>query len=128
MKFGFAVRGQFPQGDDMSLRFAELMEQARTAKALGFDAILKSSHYSSLPFQDVQQLPFLARVAAEAPGLRLITGIVLLALHKPLDIAEQLASLDLISGGLLGPVDNYRNQTMAHAMLIMARKLRAVFS
>lgn len=28
----------------------------------------------------------------------------------------------------LGPVDNYRNQTMAHAMLIMARKLRAVFS
>src|SRR5690606_32172856 len=101
MDFGFVVRGQFPQGDDMAARFAELLEQARLAKQLGFSAIAKASHYSSLPFQDIQQLPFLSRIAAEAPGLKIVTGVVLLSLHKPLDLAEQLAAIDLISGGNL---------------------------
>jgi alkanesulfonate monooxygenase SsuD/methylene tetrahydromethanopterin reductase-like flavin-dependent oxidoreductase (luciferase family) len=38
---------------------------------------------------------------AEAPNVRLLPGIVLLSLHKPLDIAEQLATLDVMSGGRL---------------------------
>ena len=46
-------------------------------------------------------MPFLGRVMAEAPNLRLLTGIVLLSLHKPLDIAEQLATIDVMSGGRL---------------------------
>ena len=46
-------------------------------------------------------MPFLARVMGEAPHLRLITGIVLLSLHKPLDLAEQLATIDVMSGGRL---------------------------
>jgi alkanesulfonate monooxygenase SsuD/methylene tetrahydromethanopterin reductase-like flavin-dependent oxidoreductase (luciferase family) len=33
--------------------------------------------------------------------MRIITGIILLSLHKPLDIAEQLATLDVMSGGRL---------------------------
>ncbi len=101
MKFSLAIRGQFPAGDDMAARFEEMMAQARLAKRLGFDGISKSSHYSSAPFQEIQQLPFLARVAAEVPGLDIATRIVLLSLHKPLDIAEQLAAIDLISGGRL---------------------------
>ena len=48
-----------------------------------------------------QQIPFLAQVAAIAPKLRIITGVVLLPLHKPLDLAEQLATLDVMSGGKL---------------------------
>ena len=99
MQFGIMMRGQFPKGDDMTLRFAELMEQARLAGRLGFASITKGSHYSAHPYQDLQQLPFLARVAAEAPGLRLNAGIVLLSLHKPLDLAEQLATIDVICGG-----------------------------
>jgi alkanesulfonate monooxygenase SsuD/methylene tetrahydromethanopterin reductase-like flavin-dependent oxidoreductase (luciferase family) len=38
---------------------------------------------------------------AEAPRLRILPGIVLLSLHKPLDIAEQMATLDVMSGGRL---------------------------
>ena len=34
-----------------------------------------------------------------APKLRLIAGVVLLPLHKPLDVAEQLATLDVMSDG-----------------------------
>ena len=36
---------------------------------------------------------------AEAPHCRLLPGIILLSLHKPLDIAEQVATLDVMSGG-----------------------------
>jgi alkanesulfonate monooxygenase SsuD/methylene tetrahydromethanopterin reductase-like flavin-dependent oxidoreductase (luciferase family) len=101
MDFGLMLRGQFEQGEDMEVRFGELMEQARLANKLGFASITKGSHYSAYPLQDFQQLPFLARVAAEAPDLRLNAGIVLLSLHKPLDLAEQLASIDVMSGGRL---------------------------
>ena len=42
---------------------------------------------------------FLCRVAAEAPSVRLNTGVLLLALHKPIDVAEQLGTLDIMTGG-----------------------------
>jgi alkanesulfonate monooxygenase SsuD/methylene tetrahydromethanopterin reductase-like flavin-dependent oxidoreductase (luciferase family) len=63
--------------------------------------LVKGSHYSAYPFQAVQQVPFLAQVAALAPRLRLVCGLILLPLHKPLDIAEQLATLDIMCGGKL---------------------------
>ncbi len=101
MQFGLMTRGQFRPGDDMQVRFRELMEQARLANRLGFASLTKGSHYSAHPYQDFQQLPYLARVSAEAPNLRVNAGIVLVPLHKPQDLAEQLATLDVMTGGKL---------------------------
>ena len=47
------------------------------------------------------QVPFLVRVNAEAPKLRLLAGIVLLSLHKPLEVAEVFANIDVMSNGKL---------------------------
>jgi alkanesulfonate monooxygenase SsuD/methylene tetrahydromethanopterin reductase-like flavin-dependent oxidoreductase (luciferase family) len=114
-QFGLVFRGEYPAGDDMRTRFGELVEQARLADRLGFDSIVKTSHYSAHPFQTFQQLPVLARLSAEAPNVRLIAGIVLLSLHKPLDIAEQLATIDIMSGGRLvfGAALGYRDVEFA---------------
>jgi alkanesulfonate monooxygenase SsuD/methylene tetrahydromethanopterin reductase-like flavin-dependent oxidoreductase (luciferase family) len=101
MKLSLIVRGQHPAADDIRERLADDLELVRRAETLGFDGIVKGSHYSAHPFQSVQQVPFLAQVAAIAPKLRLICGLVLLPLHKPLDLAEQLATLDIISNGKL---------------------------
>jgi len=101
IQFGLMNRGQFPLGDDIAVRWGEMLEQARFAEKLGFDAIMKGSHYSSHPLLDFQQVPFMARIMAEAPSLRLIAGIVLLPLHKPLDVAETFANIDVMSGGKL---------------------------
>ena len=101
MQFGLTIRGEYPAGDDVSQRFDEMLEQARLADTLGFDSITKTSHYASHPFQTLQQLPVLARLSGETERLRLNAGIVLLSLHKPLDIAEQLATIDVMSGGRL---------------------------
>ena len=111
MQFGLMLRAQFPGGDDMPARFQELLEQARLADALGFDSITKGMHYSSAPWQGLQQLPFLSRVMAEAPHLRLNFGLILLSLHKPLDVAEQIATVDVMSGGkvIFGVALGYRD-------------------
>ena len=99
MNLSLNIRGQYPPGDDMPTRLEELLEQVRLAERLGFKAITKSQHYSSTPFQEIQQIPFLSRAAAEVADMKLITSITLLPLQKPLDMAEQLSALDLISGG-----------------------------
>jgi alkanesulfonate monooxygenase SsuD/methylene tetrahydromethanopterin reductase-like flavin-dependent oxidoreductase (luciferase family) len=111
MQFGLMMRAQFPGGDDMQARFQELLEQARLADALGYSSITKGMHYSAAPWQDFQQFPFLCRVMAEAPALRLNFGLVLLSLHKPLDIAEQIATIDVMSGGrvIFGVALGYRD-------------------
>ena len=111
MKFGLVLRGQYPMGDDMGTRFEEIVEQARTADALGFDSITVTSHYSTPPFQSFQQVPMLARLSAEAPNVRLNAGIVLLSLYTPLEIAEQFATLDIMSGGriIFGAALGYRD-------------------
>jgi alkanesulfonate monooxygenase SsuD/methylene tetrahydromethanopterin reductase-like flavin-dependent oxidoreductase (luciferase family) len=110
IQFGLMLRAQFPAGDDMQLRFAELVEQARLADRLGFASITKGMHYSAAPWRDLQQFPFLSRIMADAPNLRLNFGLVLLSLHKPLDIAEQIATVDVMSGGkvILGVALGYR--------------------
>lgn len=99
MKFGIMQRGVFPWEEDMRARFEELMEQARALERLGYDSITKGSHFSTYPHREMSQIPYLSRVMAEAPSLRLNAGIVLLALHNPLEVAEYLATMDLMSNG-----------------------------
>ena len=126
MQFGLMTRGQYELGDDMQQRFAELAEQVRLADRLGFASLTKGSHYSAWPYQDFQQLPYLARMMAEAPGLRLNAGIVLLPLHKPLDLAEQLATMDVMSGGrvIVGVGLGYRDVEMAGFGTAQAERIR----
>jgi alkanesulfonate monooxygenase SsuD/methylene tetrahydromethanopterin reductase-like flavin-dependent oxidoreductase (luciferase family) len=110
-KFGLMIRAQYPRDDDMAKRFDEICSVARLAEQLGFDCITKGMHYGAAPLGDYQQIPFLARIMAEAPACRLNAGVVLLSLHKPLDIAEQFATLDVMSKGkvILGVALGYRD-------------------
>src|ERR1700746_239497 len=101
MELSLIVRGQHPAGEDMRERVQDDLELVRRAEQLGYNALVKGSHYSAHPLQSVQQIPFLAQAAVLAPRLRLVCGLVLLPLHKPLDIAEQLATLDIMCGGRL---------------------------
>lgn len=99
MQFGLVMRAQFPPEDDMQTRFQELVAQAQVADTLGYSCLTAGMHYSHETFQAFQQIPFLSRLLAEIPNMRLNFGLILLPLHKPLDIAEQLASIDVMSGG-----------------------------
>ncbi len=101
MEFGVLLRSQFLPEEDPAACFDAVCQMATHADRLGFCNIVKGSHFGTDDLMDFQQVALLARLSAEAPHCRLTTGIVLLSLHKPLDIAEQLATLDVISGGRL---------------------------
>jgi alkanesulfonate monooxygenase SsuD/methylene tetrahydromethanopterin reductase-like flavin-dependent oxidoreductase (luciferase family) len=101
MKYGIGVRTQYAADVDMQIGFAEQLEQARLAEKLGYDSLMKNSHFAGAPLQEFHQVPYLARIMGEVPSMKLITGVVLLPMHKPLDIAEQMASIDVMSGGRL---------------------------
>ena len=80
-------------------RFQELLEQVRLAQALGFHSIVAPQHYLPAPFQMLQPLPLLARMAAEAQQMRLIAGIMLLSLQNPIVLAEDIGTLDAVCHG-----------------------------
>jgi alkanesulfonate monooxygenase SsuD/methylene tetrahydromethanopterin reductase-like flavin-dependent oxidoreductase (luciferase family) len=101
MKFGLSVPVQHLPDEPGAKRIAELIEQVKLARDLGFDSISASQHYLAVPFQYFQPIPLLARIAAESREMTLITNILLLPLYNPVDLAEQLATLDIICDGRL---------------------------
>jgi alkanesulfonate monooxygenase SsuD/methylene tetrahydromethanopterin reductase-like flavin-dependent oxidoreductase (luciferase family) len=99
MKLGLFVMPQHPRADDPVRRFHECVEQARAAREAGFDAVAAGHHYLSPPYQALQSLPLLARLAGETGGMDLVLSIVLLALLNPVQVAEDVATLDVMSEG-----------------------------
>jgi alkanesulfonate monooxygenase SsuD/methylene tetrahydromethanopterin reductase-like flavin-dependent oxidoreductase (luciferase family) len=99
MKFGLCISGQHLPGDSLAERFEEHIEQVEAAREGGFDSVWASHHYLADPFQMLQPLPVLARLAANAGNMTIGTAILLIPLLNPVDIAEQIATLDTICAG-----------------------------
>ena len=112
MKFGLIISKQHPPGVSMVERFREHIEQVRAARDAGFDLIVMGQHYLSAPFQEIQTLPSLARLAAEAGTMRVGATVLLLPLLNPVDVAEQVATLDVICEGrfIFGAGLGYREE------------------
>ena len=112
MKFGLLIAKQHPAGVSMVAKWHEHIEQVRAARDAGLDLIVMGQHYLSTPFQELQTLPALARLAAEAGEMRLGATVLLLPLLNPVDVAEQVATLDVICGGrfIFGVGLGYRDE------------------
>src|SRR6266540_2256153 len=81
--------------------YAERLEEAELVEQLGLGAVWGSEHHADGDGHLSQQLPFLAAVAARTAGIRLGTGVLLLPLHRPRDVAEQAGVVDMVAGGRL---------------------------
>jgi probable F420-dependent oxidoreductase len=73
-------------------------ELARIAEECGFDTAT-TGHHSFMPGIMSDPLTFLGAVAARTDTLRVATGIFLLPAHNAVRVAEQVATIDEISGG-----------------------------
>src|SRR2546426_12778078 len=77
------------------------LEQMLAAESLGYHSVWFAEHH----FNDYGICPvppvLASYVAARTTTLRLGMGVSLLPLHHPVDLAEQLAVLDVVSGGRL---------------------------
>lgn len=101
MRFGLLLANQHLPGTSVAERFAETIEQVRLARDLGFDMLAFGQHFLSSEFQMVQSAVAAARLAAEAGTMRIGMTIYLLPLLNPVAVAEEAASLDVITGGRL---------------------------
>ena len=95
MQVGYQV-GQVVIRDsmDQQQQWRDHLEQFRAARDAGFDTYCWAHHYLIDPFQHFQPFPVLARLAAEAGDMKLATSVLLLPLLNPVDVAEQVATLD----------------------------------
>ena len=90
--------------------FAGILRQVEVAREMGFDLVAAGQHFLTSPFQAMQLVPALARITAVSGDMQVASAVVLLPLHNPVDLAEQVASLDILSGGrfLFGVALGYR--------------------
>jgi len=110
MKVGMFINTQFPEGDNVAARIPELVEQVRLARQVGFSSLLFPHHYLTEPLQMLQITPMMAYLLAEAKGMTIGGNILLLPLLNPVHIAEESATLDVLSEGnyILGVGLGYR--------------------
>src|SRR5260370_24439504 len=99
MKLGLYMATQGREGADLGRELANLSEQTRVAKASGLASLMVGQHFVSSPLQMFQAMPLLARLAAEADGMMLGPGLLLLPLLNPVIVAEETATLDWLTGG-----------------------------
>lgn len=80
--------------------FSDDLEMAMLAEELGFDGFFLPEHHQE-PFWPSAPLITLAGIAARTNSIRLGTAVTVMGLHNPVRLAEETATLDVLSGGRL---------------------------
>ncbi|MBV9121612.1 MAG: LLM class flavin-dependent oxidoreductase, partial [Chloroflexi bacterium] len=79
-----------------------LVDFMASSEDLGFDAVWANEHHFHAYGGHVPSPPiFLSAIAQRTKRVRLGTSIIVLPLHNPIEIAEQMAMVDAMSGGRL---------------------------
>jgi alkanesulfonate monooxygenase SsuD/methylene tetrahydromethanopterin reductase-like flavin-dependent oxidoreductase (luciferase family) len=102
MKFGyFTLSDNHYESNtrDANTFVADILDEAVYAEEVGLhSAWIGEHHFSTLGVLSFPDL-VLAHVAARTSRIRLAPAVTVLPLHHPIRVAEQWATLDLISGG-----------------------------
>jgi alkanesulfonate monooxygenase SsuD/methylene tetrahydromethanopterin reductase-like flavin-dependent oxidoreductase (luciferase family) len=103
MKFGFITT-------EGGAYFKEALEEAIYGEELGFDSVWLEEHHSIRNHYWPSPLMALAGIATRTSRVQLGTDIVVLPFYHPVRVAEDMAMLDVISGGraIFGAAIGYR--------------------
>jgi alkanesulfonate monooxygenase SsuD/methylene tetrahydromethanopterin reductase-like flavin-dependent oxidoreductase (luciferase family) len=93
VRLGLFLAAQGAAGADPRDVAAEQVALVREARDAGFATVLAPQHFLSGDVPMLQPIPLLGRLAAEAGTMRIGTGVLLLPLLNPVEVAEQAATL-----------------------------------
>lgn len=105
MQVGFIAGFQNPPQWRRSWRehYAETMELIEFAEELGIDYVWLTEHHFAEDGYSPSVLPLAAHVAARTERIRIGTKALLLPLYHPVRLAEDIATVDQLSGGRFEP-------------------------
>jgi alkanesulfonate monooxygenase SsuD/methylene tetrahydromethanopterin reductase-like flavin-dependent oxidoreductase (luciferase family) len=98
-RFGLQiVPAAIPAADPVAA-FRRDVRMALQAVEVGFTSIWVPQHYLAEPLRYLQPVPLLSYLAAIVPEATIGTCIFIMPLSHPVKVAEEIASLDIISDG-----------------------------
>ncbi len=97
MKIGMSLTSSYPLTQDSRTIMENLVEEVKLMAQLGFDSFSLGDHHLTHNHY-VQVLPAISSLSAISGDMQLLP-LFLLPFYNPILLAEQLATLDVISGG-----------------------------
>ncbi len=100
-RFGILLTFQSPPSSGVAVAdaYADALSQAALAEELGFDSVWVTEHH----FQDDAYLPApliaCAAIAARTSQIRIGTAVLLVPMTNPVRLAEEVATVDVLSRG-----------------------------
>jgi luciferase family oxidoreductase group 1 len=99
MHFGTFLLMQSPSAQSSEEMYARAIEHAQCAEALDFRNIWLAEHHFSTYGYVGRPVQLATYLAAKTTRLRVGTAVIVVPLHHPLMIAEEIATLDVLAGG-----------------------------
>src|SRR3954452_17801669 len=106
-----------PKSITPAQQFKDILRITEAVQANGFNHIAIGQHFLYGDLRWLQPVPLLARLAAEVdPHIRLVTNIMIAPLYHPVMLAEEIATLDVVTEGRLvfGAGLGYRAEEFDH--------------
>ncbi len=101
MKFGLFHSVQLPNPLEQERYYREALEQVLHAERLGYNSVWITEHHFTRHGIVSATLSVLAYLAGLTETIRLGTAVTVLPFHNPVQLAEQTATVDLLSNGRL---------------------------
>jgi luciferase family oxidoreductase group 1 len=99
INFGTFLLMQSPSARSSQEIFSRAIDISQAAESLGFRNIWLAEHHFSTYGYLPRPVQLATYIAAKTQTLRVGTAVIVVPLHHPLVIAEEIATLDLLAGG-----------------------------
>ena len=99
MEFGMFLEFPVTEGRTEKDAFDDSLVLINEAEKLGVDSLWLAEYHFNPGRVLASPITIFGNVAARTENIRLGTAVILLPLANPLRVAEEIATLDLISGG-----------------------------